>query len=561
MDSAHINPNALPCHLCKTAVPTFHCDMCQMRICTTCVGEHLSDESKEHKAVQLKMQGSTVLCHDHSTKSCELHCEQCDSPICARCISSGKHEHHQKIDIWKKIENKKADLHKYLQELEESILPKYETIASHFTDQKANLEKNSRKLKSDVDKHGDEWHKAIDTVIQKYKSDIDEMNKTKEAILNKHEDEIKHTILEIKQSILDYKRRIGSFDFYFVSLYKSRNSEFRSLPSQTKSSLPSFTPRQIERIYIKQQFGILSPLPTTQLGNDALMNYQGSVSSLPDRPFIDEPRIITDLESDFCEENRLRTVCCLSDEEIWTCGNDNLIRLYDLEGELQTDIPTHSGNMPTDIAVTKKNGNGYLVYIDCSDRTVNIVKSVQVHEMIMLEYRSPIAVCGTSSGDFLVIMISDFDQTKVVRYSKSTVIQSIDITNRCPPYYAADGSDHSLKYICENNNFDICVSNSDSYKVVIFNQAGNFRFQYTGKPSLKHKKFWPKGITTDSQSRILIADSKNKYIHILDKEGRFLRGIDNCDLRTPWGICVDTRDHLFVAEKDTGMVTKIQYCG
>lgn len=32
------------------------------------------------------------------------------------------------------------------------------------------------------------------------------------------------------------------------------------------------------------------------------MNYQGSVSSLPDRPFIDEIGIITDLETDFSEE-------------------------------------------------------------------------------------------------------------------------------------------------------------------------------------------------------------------------------------------------------------------
>lgn len=67
------------------------------------------------------MQGSTVLCHNHSTKSCELHCEQCDSPICARCISSGKHEHHKKNDIWKKMENNKAEIHKFLQELEESF--------------------------------------------------------------------------------------------------------------------------------------------------------------------------------------------------------------------------------------------------------------------------------------------------------------------------------------------------------------------------------------------------------------------------------------------------------
>lgn len=167
-------------YLCKTAVPTLHCDMCQIRICTMCVGEHLSDESKEHKDVPFKMQGATVLCHNHSTKSCELHCEQRDSPICARRISSGKHEHHKKIDIWKKMENNKADLHKFLQDLEESILPKYETIASHITYQKANLKKNSRKLKSNVDKHGDEWHKAIDTVIQKYKTDIDKINQRNE---------------------------------------------------------------------------------------------------------------------------------------------------------------------------------------------------------------------------------------------------------------------------------------------------------------------------------------------------------------------------------------------
>lgn len=307
-----------------------------------------------------------------------------------------------------------------------------------------------------------------------------------------------------KALILDHKRRIDSFDFYFVSLYNSRNTEFRSFPSQTKSSLPSFTSRQIDRIYIKQHFGLLSPLPTTQLGNGAFMNYLGTLSSLPHRQFIDEPRIITDLETDFCEENRLRMVCCLSDEKIWTCGYDNLIRLYNLKGELLRDIPTNSGNMPKDIAITEKNGKRYLVYIDCSDRTVNIMKSAQVQEMIILEDWNPIAVCGTSSGEFLVIMISDSGQTNVWRYSESTVIQSIEITSNCPPYYTADGSEHSLKFICENNNFDICVSNSDSNEVVVFNQAGNFRFQYTGKPSLKHKKFWPKGITTDSQSRILI---------------------------------------------------------
>lgn len=66
------------------------------------------------------------------------------------------------------MENKKADWHKYLQEIEKSNLRNYETIASHVNDVKTKLEKNSRKLKSDVDKHGDGCHEAIDTVIQKY---------------------------------------------------------------------------------------------------------------------------------------------------------------------------------------------------------------------------------------------------------------------------------------------------------------------------------------------------------------------------------------------------------
>lgn len=56
------------------------------------------------------------------------------------------------------MENKKSNWHKYLQEIEKSNLRNYETIASHINDVKTKLEKNLRKLKSDVDKQGDRWH-------------------------------------------------------------------------------------------------------------------------------------------------------------------------------------------------------------------------------------------------------------------------------------------------------------------------------------------------------------------------------------------------------------------
>ena len=57
----------------------------------------------------------------------------------------------------------------------------------------------------------------------------------------------------------------------------------------------------------------------------------GAESSPQDRPLLDVPRLITDIPVGHIN---LHDVSCLSDEEIWNSGDNNIMKLYNLKGKL-----------------------------------------------------------------------------------------------------------------------------------------------------------------------------------------------------------------------------------
>nr|XP_034305537.1 tripartite motif-containing protein 43C [Crassostrea gigas] len=452
MDPENNLQDVLRCHLCETPTPPMYCAICNKYLCKACEKDHISDLSKEHKVLPFKKRGYNPKCQKHPSKICEHYCEQCDILICTTCDSSEEHNGHQIIEITKTMDNKKEIIQKNLCELEKSIFSKYQEIASIITVQKSALNENSQKLTTEIDKHGEDLHKEINTIIRNMKSNVKEMDTKHLAVFDKQEDEIKHTISEITQTIAELKTLLDSNDVSRVSAFKSRNDEFRRLPPKLTVSLSSFTPQKINKEQLYQQFGSLSASSIKTEEHGYTMESPGAGSSPPDRPLIDVPRIITQIDT---ECRGLRSVSCLSDDEMWTCGWDNIMRLYNLSGELMESVQTKSGNYPYDIAVTR---SGDLVYTDNWDRTVKIVKNTQIQTVVRLRGWKPRSVCSTSSGDLLVVMDSDDrKQTKVVCYSGSTEKQSIQYDNKGQPLYSSSGD----KYISENRNLDICVSDGD----------------------------------------------------------------------------------------------------
>uniref|UniRef100_K1QWV4 Tripartite motif-containing protein 2 n=1 Tax=Magallana gigas TaxID=29159 RepID=K1QWV4_MAGGI len=752
------------CHTCEPPVPSsLFCEICDKHLCSTCCGEHLLDESTEHKVVVFKKRKTTIKCKKHSSKICKLFCEQCNIPICPLCTASKEHQTHIVDDIMKSLVNKKTVFQKDLQELESSIYPKCQELASKIPVQKDSRNKNSekvkeainifgenlhkdidymieklkselneldskdldllnkqedkirriiseiiksiadlkkvrnsndaslissyksrntelrklppklsvslprftyrkidkeqlyqhlclllmcsiekeesgyitysprselsfldrpfievpwilaeimsenqysfcgsclndgeiwisgsdisgkgimslyghrrevmksiqtnsgelpvqrddlikssQKLKTAINMYGEELHRKIDTIIKRLNFDLEEMNSKHLIVLKKQEDEIKSTISEIRASIADLNILLNSNDISLFSAYTSRNAEFRNLPPKLTISLPRFTPQKINIEQLYRQFGSPTISPTTE-EHGFKLDSTGVESSL-DRQLIDVPLIISDINTGY---RGVSSVCCLRSEQIWMCGCRNIMRLYSIMGEVMKSIETKSGNWPQDIAVTE---SGDLVYTDKDDKTVNIVINAQIQTVIRLHEWKPRGVCCTSAGDLLVVMDSDDNkQTKIVRYSGSKQTLCIQYGGDRQPLYSSGGT----KYISENRNQDICVSDLGANAVVVVNQAGNLRFTYTGSLFTTKGTYNPFGITTDTQSRILTADYINNRIDILDQNGQFLRYIDNCDFNHPYCLCVDTGDNLFVAEYHTGNVKKIQYC-
>ncbi|XP_062602488.1 uncharacterized protein LOC134264208 [Saccostrea cucullata] len=551
MDPQHSAQDVIRCDLCETAVVQMHCDLCDVNLCIPCIGRHVSDDYDKHKVVPLKQRKTTLIfpkCTIHQTKYCELQCKECNIPVCSVCTTSTQHKKHDFLLLTEILDAKKKFVTKDAKEIESSLLPTYKTLEIDIETRISSLDGDYRNLTELVTKHGEEWHKEIDKIIEEMKKEINEMKGKHKSILQQHLDEIKQVQSLMGETLLTLKKIEESNKVILALEYTSKINEFNTLHPIVQVSLPTFTTGNLNREQICKLFGSLTPILITRDEEAFRINKTEDIT----KELLEVPKLIASINTEYNFIYGV-TCTCLNEDEIWICGNTGDLKCFNIHSSLKRVVKTKSENYANDLTL---NHYGDISYTDSTSRTVNKVRNGHTEEVIKLQEWDSKQLCFTSYGDLLVTMFSaEKSQSKVVRYSDFLEKQTIQFDENGRSLYSGS---FRTKYISENRNLDICVADYEAGAIVVVNRAGRLRFRYTGHSSnFKKQRFKPWGITTDSQCQILTSDTDNKCIHILDQNGQFLR---NIDLKEPTCACVDKSDNLFVAEdRRSGNVKKIKY--
>ncbi|XP_019613545.1 PREDICTED: tripartite motif-containing protein 3-like [Branchiostoma belcheri] len=112
-------------------------------------------------------------------------------------------------------------------------------------------------------------------------------------------------------------------------------------------------------------------------------------------------------------------------------------------------------------------------------------------------------------------------------------------------------------YITVDGEGNILLSDISNHCVYVYNQDGQFLFQFGGEGSGEGQLKNPRGICTDRAGNIIVANTGNSRVDMFDKTGKFLKHITT-GMRGPYAVAMATQGQLVVTDSAKNTVTLFQ---
>eukprot|EP00105_Crassostrea_gigas_P002563 XP_011415132.1 PREDICTED: uncharacterized protein LOC105319327 [Crassostrea gigas] len=534
------------CDLSQQPV-SFFCRRCGVNLCDPCVPIHLRMKSKNghdivdytskddddtgqrdfhsHKFVVLLGCISLVVLFILLQNNCSAYCETCDAPICILCASI-KHSSHEMSELSDKIEEPIKVIAKE-NVLLQSSKHELERILDHTTKLLSSISSTSKQRKDEVTARGEEWRKHIEKTVKKLHQELDDMQKEHEAVLQKQKKEFEEII-----------EKVNEINEKIIKLQKTKNVR------EMHNSIPCIRKRKIMSEVSQYSIPKLYKRKIDELLENELTDKEFSCRRMLDVPIVTSV-IDTGFPANKRYESRLYDMAVTDDNKVWMGGASYGLKLFDLQGNLHHTVRITVEGMYLCMY------NKQVVYSDQRNKAVRMISDTDtVVTMFTTGDWNPFGVTSAASGDLRVCLQKD-DQSKVVRYSSAgIVLQEIQYDSQGQPLYK------NATYITENVNGDIIVTDLEKKAVIAVDSLGIFRYSYSGKNS----DFKALSVAIDSVDNVVITDRPGNKIHMLDKDGQFLRYIiPEGGIDYPRGVCILGDGEMMVGEVLTGMAKRIKY--
>lgn len=485
-------------------------------------------------------------CAFHSGQYCETKCETCRTAVCTKCILSSAHQGHTKVELVKIVEAKKQDIKKEIEEYDCKIIPKYQTTNADIEKQISKVTTEFSETEYERERLRSIWHQEVDTIFNKVGSLTQFIKDYKLAALTTHQTRIRNLLQETNLKVNINKQFLSSNNPYEVANFISTLKEQVDISNNYDVQLPSLKSNIVQGSELSIEFGEIQ----AKLTESSQCSLSTGLTFLSTREISKKASVILTIPTR-CKP--LYRVVCVGKDEAFITGNGKNITRIDIRGSVLETFTTACRVMPSGIAM---NGLGELLYSDCDNRTVNIVRHGQTEIFITLPKGSdPYSLCCTRSGDILV-HVSCVDKNKIIKYKGQTIALNIDRDDKGVQLFKEGNFTLNM---AENNNGDVCVSDVNADIVVVIDAIGSVRFRYDGTPAKKKKPFSPRDIVTDTLSQIIVTDVNNFCIHILDQTGKFLKCFDNHGLKVPCGLSVDCKGRLWIGLLEKGKIKVLEY--
>ncbi|XP_078311348.1 uncharacterized protein LOC144618676 [Crassostrea virginica] len=541
----------------------FYCNACHQPLCEQCRNEHLNSADNQDHEIALyqhrKHQLPVEKCKLHPTRNVDMLCRECEISICSKCSTMKEHKGHEFDDLEEIYAEKYALWQDEISKIQKYFLP------------------TTYGLKTDVEKDVTEIKKIMESIRTSMKAEADSLKNlvdevTSENIDHTHTMEI--SLLEMLES------QETTYDDYIAYLEKITNELQENLSTTNQKLLFSKTlkieiipetTKPVSPVYIAGRFNkddvtkLLSRVnvPSTEPEKREIQPMEAAV--LTPTKFSEKRLEQSEYKFDMKQTSSVEKVreysvpvvenavhiSVANSGKLWVSDfRGNLLQI-NLQGKLLKKIQTSHGF----IGYHSATQDGSLIYSDTKKKMIyRITPDRKVTELIKIRNWDPISVHSSRiNGDILVGMKTD-KEAQIARYSKTgKEIQIIQKDSNCKEQELYS----KPRYITENINGDICASDYKKCAVVVVNKSGQHRFSYTGQGSV----FYPWGICTDVLGHILLCNSVDNTVHLLDQDGGFLSAIlsPQQGLEFPRGLCVDDENNLYVGQYGTNTVLVFKY--